>query len=220
MTNKTQIAELREHNRHIVAHLTRSNPRRPLSSAEVLTLESAKLVVAALSVREGIPDVDHSEYWFEHEGKLLFDGALFNSRVAIFIDSQLEAAEARIAELEKCNLEYATHEQKQEARIAGIEKNLDAALHREKRVERQLLAKEAELAALRGDAVPVVVLPDEITHCLAALAAAISLLEKGNKKAAPSDRMFDMMLNDYRNALASARSALLSIVKPADGEEG
>ncbi|MCC3746200.1 hypothetical protein LLQ46_05010 [Rouxiella badensis] len=41
-----------------------------------------------------------------------------------------------------------------EARIAGIEKNLDAALHREKRVERQLLAKEAELAAMRGDAAP------------------------------------------------------------------
>ncbi|MCC3733692.1 hypothetical protein LLS47_12215 [Rouxiella badensis] len=44
-----------------------------------------------------------------------------------------------------------------EARIAGIEKNLDAALYREKRVERQLLAKEAELAAMRGDAEPVAV---------------------------------------------------------------
>jgi len=95
MTDTTDIKALSEHNQHIVAHLTRSNPRRPLSSAEVLTLESAKLVVAALSVRDGIPDADYSEYWFEHEGKLLFDGALFNSRVAIFIDSQLEAERQR-----------------------------------------------------------------------------------------------------------------------------
>lgn len=95
MTDKADVAALREHNQHIVAHLTRSNPRRPLNSAEVLTLESAKLVVAALSVRDGMPDVEHSEYWFEHESKLLFDGALFNSRVAIFIDSKLEAERQR-----------------------------------------------------------------------------------------------------------------------------
>lgn len=106
MTDKTDIEALREHNQHIVAHLTRSNPRRPINHAEALTLQSAKLVVAALSVRDGIPDVDHSEYWFEHEGKLLFDGALFNSKVAIFIESQLEverqqreAAEAELAAL-------------------------------------------------------------------------------------------------------------------------
>jgi len=45
----------------------------------------------------------------------------------------------------------------------------------------------------------------------ASLAAAISLLEHGGKaakKAAPSDRMFDMMLRDYRGALADARAAL------------
>lgn len=101
MTETTDIAALREHNQHIVAHLTRSNPRRPLSSAEVLTLESAKLVVAALSVRDGLPDADHSEYWFEHEGKLLFDGALFNSRVEIFIESKLEAERQRADDAHK-----------------------------------------------------------------------------------------------------------------------
>lgn len=98
MTDTTDIKALRDHNRHIVAHLTRSNPRRPLNHAEALTLESAKLVVAALSVRDGLPDVDHSEYWFEHEGKLLFDGALFNSRVEMFISSQLEAERQRADE--------------------------------------------------------------------------------------------------------------------------
>lgn len=37
------------------------------------------------------------------------------------------------------------------------------------------------------------------------LAAAISLLENGSKKAAPSDKMFDIMLNDYRASLDHAR---------------
>lgn len=40
---------------------------------------------------------------------------------------------------------------------------------------------------------------------MAALAAAISLLENGGKKAAPSDKMFDQMLIDYRSALDTAR---------------
>lgn len=43
---------------------------------------------------------------------------------------------------------------------------------------------------------------------MAALSAAISLLERGGKKAAPSDKMFEMMLNDYRNALEFSRHAL------------
>ena len=45
----------------------------------------------------------------------------------------------------------------------------------------------------------------------ASLAAAISLLEKGGKaakKAAPSDKMFDQMLRDYRESLDRARQAL------------
>ncbi|MGA8121091.1 hypothetical protein [Rouxiella badensis] len=54
-----------------------------------------------------------------------------------------------------------------EARIAGIEKNLDAGLYREKRVERQLLAKEAELAAIRGDAEPVAWTDDQELRDLA-----------------------------------------------------
>ncbi len=42
----------------------------------------------------------------------------------------------------------------------------------------------------------------------AALAAAISLLERGGKKAAPSDKMFAQMLVDYNKALDAARAAL------------
>ena len=55
----------------------------------------------------------------------------------------------------------------------------------------------------------------EVTMCAASsLAAAISLLERGGKaakKAAPSDTMFDVMLNDYRTSLEKARAALAKI---------
>lgn len=45
----------------------------------------------------------------------------------------------------------------------------------------------------------------------ASLAAAISLLERSGKAAkiaAPSDKMFDQMLTDYRKSLDAARAAL------------
>lgn len=49
---------------------------------------------------------------------------------------------------------------------------------------------------------------------LASLAAAISLLERGGKKAAPSDLMFEQMLADYRNALEVGRAALSQQAEP------
>ena len=42
----------------------------------------------------------------------------------------------------------------------------------------------------------------------ASLAAAISLLERGGKRAAASDRMFNQMIKDYSRALEAARSIL------------
>lgn len=48
----------------------------------------------------------------------------------------------------------------------------------------------------------------------ASLAAAISLLERGGKaakKAAPSDRMFDQMVKDYKASLTRARAALSEV---------
>lgn len=49
-----------------------------------------------------------------------------------------------------------------------------------------------------------------IMHAVASLAAAISLLERTpeTRWAAPSNKMFAQMLDDYRNALANARTAL------------
>jgi len=40
----------------------------------------------------------------------------------------------------------------------------------------------------------------------ASLAAAVSLLERSPKVAAPSNKMFDIMLNDYRGSLERARA--------------
>lgn len=49
---------------------------------------------------------------------------------------------------------------------------------------------------------------ENMVSVMASLAAAISLLERSPKTAAPSDKMFDQMLDDYRNALEAARAAI------------
>lgn len=45
----------------------------------------------------------------------------------------------------------------------------------------------------------------------ASLNAAISLLERGGKKAAPSDKMFNQMLLDYKASLARFRTTLTEL---------
>jgi hypothetical protein len=40
------------------------------------------------------------------------------------------------------------------------------------------------------------------------LIAAVSLLESGGKKGAPSNKMFEQMLVDYKNGIERARAAL------------
>ena len=45
----------------------------------------------------------------------------------------------------------------------------------------------------------------------ASLIAAISLLERGGKKAAPSDKMFNQMLVDYKASLARFRNTLAEL---------
>ena len=58
-----------------------------------------------------------------------------------------------------------------------------------------------------------------LTDNAAHLAAAISLLERGGKaakKAAASDKMFDIMLNDYHKSLERARAALAALPAPPE----
>lgn len=45
-----------------------------------------------------------------------------------------------------------------------------------------------------------------LTDVGSSLVAAISLLEGGGKKAAPSDKMFRVMLSDYRKSVKRARA--------------
>lgn len=56
-------------------------------------------------------------------------------------------------------------------------------------------------------------LREALLSTAASLAAAVGLLERGGKavkKEAPSDKMFDQMLADYRKSLGDARAALRS----------
>lgn len=62
----------------------------------------------------------------------------------------------------------------------------------------QLAAKDAEIERLREAGLDT----------LASLVAAVSLLERGGKKAAASDKMFGIMLDDYRRSADRARAAL------------
>lgn len=76
--------------------------------------------------------------------------------------------------------------------VVNVHAQLREALH--DGIELCLPRIEELEAALRGTA--------------ACLAAAVSLLERGGRKAAASDLMFDAMLTDYRNTLEEARAVL------------
>jgi hypothetical protein len=76
----------------------------------------------------------------------------------------------------------------------SIEACVDEAREKMRDVE-PLHARIAELEAALKDAT-------------VNLVAAVSLLESGGKKAAPSNKMFQQMLADYKNGVERARAAL------------
>lgn len=49
---------------------------------------------------------------------------------------------------------------------------------------------------------------DVFADVLCSLIAAVSLLKRGSKKSAASDRMFDQMIKDYENAIKRGRVVL------------
>lgn len=63
-------------------------------------------------------------------------------------------------------------------------------------------------ALIASQAARIRELEEAATDALASLVAAVSLLERGGKRAAPSDKMFAMMLADYKASIDSARSLL------------
>ncbi len=52
---------------------------------------------------------------------------------------------------------------------------------------------------------------EALRDVLPALVAAVSLLERGGKKAAPSDRMLEQMLRDYNAAIERGRAVWLEM---------
>jgi len=56
-------------------------------------------------------------------------------------------------------------------------------------------------------------LEQALLNTAASLAAAISHLERTDKKTAASDKMFDQMLTDYRKSLEEARGILRQLEK-------
>lgn len=81
-------------------------------------------------------------------------------------------------------------------------------------VELRASAEELRMIAKNKDEIceelarKVIQIREVAIDAAASLAAAISLLERSPKKAAPSDKMFDQMLVDYRASLDRARAVL------------
>jgi hypothetical protein len=69
-----------------------------------------------------------------------------------------------------------------------------------------LIEAAAEIERLRAR---VAELESALTRTSANLMAAISLLKAGGRDAAPSDKMFRKMLNDYEKAVQDGREKLL-----------
>lgn len=127
------------------------------------------------------------------------------ARVGQSFDGEATFDEAEVAEIAQAlrALQAERDEAKGTAALATEVLKKEWAAHREtldraQAAETALTAARAEIAGLRKVHISVV----------AALAAAISLLERtpATKRAAPSNRMFDQMLVDYRKALSAARA--------------
>lgn len=65
----------------------------------------------------------------------------------------------------------------------------------------------AEIHRARAQIAGLLEMKDAAVGVAASLAATIYLLERGGKKAAPSDRMFDQMIRDYKRSLRTFRAA-------------
>lgn len=85
----------------------------------------------------------------------------------------------------------------------------------ETRIRSALIAAPAERRVTEANKVH-----EAFGGVLAALAASISLLERTPKakKAAPSDTMFNMMLNDYKGALEAARPVFAALSHPVEAD--
>ena len=100
-------------------------------------------------------------------------------------------AAAELRRLHASCEDYAQHKQRQDQRVLELAE----------RVLELKAQRDALLEVLKGTT--------------AHLVAAVSLLERGSKKAAASDRMFDQMLIDYTNSFERARAAIKAVEEEA-----
>ena len=111
------------------------------------------------------------------------------------------AAAARIEELEKERDEALNQLDSARHSIAVLEKRVKTFSEGWGVADKGRLEAEAKLAKAVKAAVDT----------CASLAAAISLLDRGGKKAAPSNKMFDQMMADYRASLERTRTTLAEL---------
>ena len=81
----------------------------------------------------------------------------------------------------------------------------------------EVVSRDAEVVSLVAE---VVSLTNQLENVTAHLVAAHSLLSSGGKKAAASDTIFKIMLQDYEKSFEAGRKALAKVRKPTFFEAG
>jgi len=94
---------------------------------------------------------------------------------------------------------------REQADIA-LRAELAAVTERMSKLDFERTAAELERDALREENAR---LRKALIDILASLVASVDLLERGGKKAAPSDKMFAQMLVDYKNSIEQEREELI-----------
>jgi chromosome segregation ATPase len=150
-----------------------------------------------------------------------YDPAEFD-KITVAKADDVDALKACIAELEAQNEfimsannelswalkerdEATAHYKSLRARIAELEAELTSEQDRADRIARELDALRWEQEASAEYTKQMRKALKDTTVCLV---AAVSLLESGGKKAAPSNKMFEQMLDDYKNSIERGRAAL------------
>ena len=150
----------------------------------------------------GIINAAPSDRGFSHRSNAIFESEYTRSDIA---DARVAASyEAAAQEVDcgcKCRDAVLAAETKVDRWYACAQSTCAAMSARDIRALTPADAKAALEAVRREErqfGIPVA----------AALAAAISLLERGGKQAAASDKMFDQMLTDYQRALNDYRALI------------
>ena len=96
---------------------------------------------------------------------------------------------------------------REQADIA-LREELAAVTERMSKLDFERTAAKLERDALREENAR---LRKALIDILASLVASVDLLERGGKKAAPSDKMFAQMLVDYKNSIERGRAVAAAI---------